>query len=292
MRLEHYFRRAASHPPHIAAAKAVGLLRRTLRSARDRRRDLTRATYADAGLQADAKLLRYLDPLPEDALAASAEPRRLLARRHLAHRFDLLGSGWLEARYGVAAPGLEGHAYGPDPAPQTDPQGDWLAGHVTRANLDRSQQLWRRIAHPYWAIDWQRDRRSGFRWDGRLSSRDIVFGDVPGADIKQPWELGRLQHLPLFALCYASAVQGLAQFDDPERYAVEFRNQLLDFVASNGSSEDGGGGEHAEARGDHHDPEQSDRALEHGPSGKKAREGELDGGGCQPGGEPQCAVRT
>ena len=178
MSLDHYFRRAVSHPPHITAAKAVGLLRRTLRSARDRRRDLTRATYAEATPFDEETLQSYLEPLSDDALAASAEIRARLAQRYLDHRFDLLGSGWIDAHYGMEVLGLEDHAYGSNVEPVTDPLGDWLAGHVTPANLGQSQALWRMIAHPYRAIDWQRDRRSGYRWDDGTPSRDIIFGDV------------------------------------------------------------------------------------------------------------------
>ena len=50
--------------------------------------------------------------------------------------------------------------------------------------------------------DWQRDFRSGVRWDVRRPARrqPIVRGD--GSDIKVPWELSRLQQLPAVAHAY------------------------------------------------------------------------------------------
>ncbi|MHB8416983.1 MAG: heparinase II/III family protein [Myxococcales bacterium] len=51
--------------------------------------------------------------------------------------------------------------------------------------------------------DWQCDFRTGARWDAALSSRrqPVVRGD--GSDVKIPWELSRLQHLPAVAYAFA-----------------------------------------------------------------------------------------
>jgi hypothetical protein len=52
-------------------------------------------------------------------------------------------------------------------------------------------------------------------------------------DVKVPWELARLQHLPQLALAYRAATAGTPGFEPAERYTTEFRNQVLDFLAAN-----------------------------------------------------------
>ena len=81
----------------------------------------------------------------------------------------------------------------------------------------------------YVPIDWQLDFKSGFRWDEGLWHGRIAYGNVPGADVKVPWELARMQHLVALALASAYA-------DDPDagnRYGGEIRNEILDFMAAN-----------------------------------------------------------
>ncbi|MEM9682845.1 MAG: heparinase II/III family protein, partial [Pseudomonadota bacterium] len=56
---------------------------------------------------------------------------------------------------------------------------------------------------------------------------DLEIGTTRGADIKMPWELGRLQHLPRMALCAVLSSEAAATLQR------EVRNQILDFIASN-----------------------------------------------------------
>jgi len=157
-----------------------------------------------------------------------------LAGRHLDHRFDLLGSGWVRVEHGMACAGLEGRRF-PSAAPvQADADGAWLAHRVTPANLPEAQRVWRLIDDPdYTPIDWQLDFRSGYRW-----SELSWYGDIPrrgpeGSDVKVPWELGRMQHLPLLARAAAAARYDRPGLQPPERYLSEFRCQVLDFIATN-----------------------------------------------------------
>ena len=60
---------------------------------------------------------------------------------------------------------------------------------------------------------------------------DITPG--PGVDVKLPWELGRLQHLPQLALACRHAATGAPGFADPERYRAAIEAHLVDFVAHN-----------------------------------------------------------
>ena len=77
-------------------------------------------------------------------------------------------------------------------------------------------------------IDWQIDPISGFRWRPSIRSSAIRYGDQPSVEVKWPWELGRLQHLPAIA----------AQISDPisdhgVQSASVIQDHIVDFVRSN-----------------------------------------------------------
>lgn len=203
------------------AAVVAHRLRRVARNAAWRLHDARRPSY----------LLGYR-PVPLARRFAPAEPSLLdaatirnLSERFLAHRFDLLGSGWVEVAHGIECRGLHGIRFAPSAPVQADPQGGWLEGRVNAANLAEAQRLWRMVSPGYRPIDWQLDFRSGFRWSESTHCLDIRFGDVEGADVKLPWELARLQHLPMLAHAY--------RVEPAERLAREFRDQVLDFAACN-----------------------------------------------------------
>ncbi len=153
--------------------------------------------------------------------------------RYVEHRFDLLGSGWVQVRYGRRYRGTEGHAFAPGPQVAADEGGAWLAGRVNPANLARARQAWGLVSRGYRPIDWHVDFKSGFRWEPTTWYRDITYGQVPGADVKVPWELARAQHLPRLALAYGAAVAGDRRFLPAERYLTEVKDQVLDFIATN-----------------------------------------------------------
>jgi hypothetical protein len=77
----------------------------------------------------------------------------------------------------------------------------------------------------YEYIDWHTDFKSGFRWDKTIVSKNIKFGDVPGADVKVPWELSRGQHFPTLGKAYLLTGE--------ERYAREFVNEISDWIENN-----------------------------------------------------------
>lgn len=151
----------------------------------------------------------------------------------LAHRFDVLGSGSVEIQYGLRCRGFEGHVYSAKIVPSADPEGNWLVGIVNNSNLAEAQKIWRHVDATYKPIDWQLDVRSGYRWNESCWSQRIRFGHLPGVDVKVPWELARMQHLPALALAYAAASSGSVGFAPPETYLREYRNQVLDFIATN-----------------------------------------------------------
>jgi uncharacterized heparinase superfamily protein len=73
--------------------------------------------------------------------------------------------------------------------------------------------------------DWQRDFKSGMRWDSGAYSLEIVQTPDRGHDIKVPWELSRLQHLVVLGI--AQAVTG-----DPS-FRLTAVQQVDSFLAAN-----------------------------------------------------------
>jgi hypothetical protein len=231
-RLAAWVRAGLRQPPQVTATRALAMARRSGEGRRDRRRDAAETTYLpDDAIP--ATLLRYLDVPPVELLRPHAEAIAGVTGLYLDHRFDLLGSGWVRVRHGVACAGLEGHRYPAKPTVEADLDGGWLAGRVTAANLPESRRVWQLVDEGYEPIDWQLDFKSGWRWSEATWYRDIEYGSVPGADVKVPWELARMQHLPQLALATALARAGESGLSSPERYTAEFRNEVLDFIATN-----------------------------------------------------------
>jgi hypothetical protein len=223
-------RRAASMPRGELAHRAIGLGRRVISERRARRQDANHPTYAQAGAGTPlGQRIRALDGSQGGDLTALVDAAGL----SLAHRFDLLGSGPVEVRHGMAVAGLGGYRYLAGRPIDPDRAGAWLTGRLTDANLDEARRIWGLVDPGYVPIDWQLDFKSGWRWSGRTWYRDVRFGDRPGADVKVPWELARMQHLPQLAVAHALDVAGDPDLGDPGRYAREFRNQVLDFIATN-----------------------------------------------------------
>ena len=180
------------------------------------------ATLPDAG-----GLEPHLQVPPPNTLGRGPQHIRWLASQYLGHRFDLLGSGWVEVRHGMACLGLEGIRVA----------AGWSARSALRdstnvANQCESERLRSLIGPDYVPIDWQLDFKSGYRWSESTWYRDIRYGNIRGADVKVPWELGRLQHLPQLALA-ATLARANGDGARAEPYAREFQDQVLDFIAAN-----------------------------------------------------------
>lgn len=217
-------------PPHVAAAKAARLTLRRASQELDYRRDLARTTYPGDDA---ARLVQRLQLSASEVPQEWGQATHRLCEHYLAHEFDLLGSGWVRVRHGLRAAGVEGHAYPPAPTVQADAAGRWLAGRVSEANLPEAQRLWRLLDGAYRPIDWHIDFKSGYRWDECSHFRRLSYGQHPGADVKVPWELARLQHLPQLAVAHILAKSGQPGWHAPDAYAREVRNQILDFLATN-----------------------------------------------------------
>ncbi|HEX8273639.1 MAG TPA: heparinase II/III family protein [Longimicrobiaceae bacterium] len=214
-------RRLREFPPGEWPGRAAERARREGADAWRRLADRLRPSYESA---APGPLLRILPAPPLEALRPHAPEFAAACARDLAHEFDLLGSGPVVVRHGAEAPGVEGWRYpsAPRPGPRID-----------RANRRESDRIRALLPAGYQPIDWQLDFRSGFRLDESTWWRDVPVGHLPGVDVKVPWELSRMQHLPRLACAHALAAAGEPGFEAPGRYAEEFRGQLLDWIAAN-----------------------------------------------------------
>ena len=228
-----YVRRAMSMPPHELAGKVWQLLGGQARAAIDRRRDRRQTTYAPAASTRGLYLARYFPAVEVDLLRPHRDRIGRLAERAMRHEFDLLGSGLLRVGYHRSCPGREQWHYDGALDVRADHAGAWLGRLVTPANHPRAAEIWSSVSGGYEPIDWSRDFISGYRWPTTVWSQDCAYANVAGVDIKVPWELGRMQHLPVLAHAFALARAGEPGLREPAEYAKEFQDQLLDFMAVN-----------------------------------------------------------
>jgi hypothetical protein len=214
-----------------------------------RRRDRRYPSYSHKDFSS-AKLFSYFGGLPRTKTRLRKEQVHDLAAQYIHHRFDLLGSGWVEVRHGISARGLEGHIYPKGEDVNAETSGAWLQDYINARNLAEAKSIWRCLkastaSRSYVPIDWQLDFKSGYRWRESVWHKDVPLGHKCGVDIKVPWELSRMQHLPVLAFAYRMAMDQVRPksdenepdasifFEVPEVYAGEFRHQVLDFIAAN-----------------------------------------------------------
>ena len=141
------------------------------------------------------------------------------------HYFDILGSGWTQVNYQTHARGIDGIIFHNTISFKTDSNGLWLNKIINKKNLKYSQYIWQYISKSYSPIDWQLDFISGYRWSTKIQSNKIQIGNIRGVDVKVPWELSRMQHLPQLAIFYKNT--------NDDKFRIEFQNQVLDFISTN-----------------------------------------------------------
>lgn len=74
-------------------------------------------------------------------------------------------------------------------------------------------------------LPWNEDFKTGFKWKDEFY-KDIKIVDLSNnADVKIPWELSRFQHIFSLGKAY--------WLTDEERYALEFNNQVMDWIEKN-----------------------------------------------------------
>ncbi|MGN7614705.1 heparinase II/III family protein, partial [Magnetococcales bacterium HHB-1] len=115
-----------------------------------------------------------------------------------------------------------------------------LIQRLNRSNQEQARAIRQQISSEYKPIDWHRDFKSGYRWQEnqwykkiRYMKPDLSASISPGVDVKVPWELSRMQHLPLFVYAYSLAKKERYGFYPSKRYLQIFQDQILDFIAQN-----------------------------------------------------------
>ncbi|MCS6999594.1 MAG: heparinase II/III family protein [Candidatus Kapabacteria bacterium] len=220
-------------PLSVSVRKIFRRLARPLTKAYHRQRSQRTCPYSTAQQlpwSGTWKLPSILQPPSSTLLDEYAQQLSQLAQHCIEGRWNVLGCGWIAPHYGIDVPGFEQYRYSSEPIPSSSLQGgQWLATELPPAALPRAQWLWNMIEQPHMPIDWQRDFRSGYRWNTHQWFGDIRLDAAEGADPKVPWELGRLQLLPLLAL------EAWRSSSDPYRRTImcTIENHLLDFAAQN-----------------------------------------------------------
>ncbi len=226
---------------YVLTKRALRVIKQRLHLFYRRQRDARRTTYSRPDISSQARFHSCFDALPIGLLRSHTRRIISMAEQFIAHRFDLLGSRYTPVSHGKDRHGTKGHGNDMNRNGEPDRSGRWLKARINTANVQKSQKIWQTIYRvkptmTYMPIDWQLDFKSNHRWSENTWYKDIHYGDKPGVDVKVPWEMARMQHLPQLALAYALSKQennGQKAEYAPQQYAMAFRNQVLDFMATN-----------------------------------------------------------
>ncbi len=153
---------------------------------------------------------------------------QILAEKILNHKFDIFCSGEVILEHGLVTNGFNGFNYSNEI--KFENWENFINSKINSSNKYEALRVASKISRDYKPIDWQLDIKSGFRWDETIWYQDLKYGNIPGADIKIPWEIGRFQHiiyLPIITSVYKHDNKNYSIFID------EFKNQIYDFIASN-----------------------------------------------------------
>ncbi len=199
-----------------------------IRAAKKYLRNEKLSNIRNTTLKCDIKY-SYLSKVSIEPSLINKEKASYLFKMYSEHRFNLLGSGWVKNTYSSVGLGVEGNIYNMNlNIDEFDKNGKWLNLVLNENDLSHSMQIWQLISDELYApIDWQKDHKYNFRWSQKLPYSKQRQLTKQGADIKVPWELSRMQHLPQmasFALAFPEMRKSILK---------EFRNHIIDFIASN-----------------------------------------------------------
>ena len=136
-----------------------------------------------------------------DANELKSSISKEIINHYLNHEFNLLGSGWITRN----------------------------SSKELELNTEQqffAEKLFKYMADDYQFINWQLDIGSGFEFNNTRQFDNQVTYQSKNIDVKNCWELGRLQHLPQLALAAIGA-------ENTDQLILEFKNQSLDFIVSN-----------------------------------------------------------
>jgi len=212
-------------PPSKAIKKIIKKIYKIIKNKLNKYMDLIRDTHITKKKSIDYS---YININAIDTSNIDRASSAYLCDMYLSHSFDLLGSGYATVTYDMNCQGVEGNIYnGSLHINNFDIEGKWLEKILLKHHLNFAKNIWQHIDRGYIPIDWQMDFKSGFRYSQKKWYLDQPIGKEKGVDIKVPWELGRLQHLPqlaVFAIIFPEKKEIILQ---------EFKNQILDFIMAN-----------------------------------------------------------
>lgn len=226
MSVGHQLKYLKKFPIHILVRKAVNGLKKKLF------RNQITSKYRTNDVRTTSLIIPItkLIPLPP----VSLQINHILTEQWCNHVFDILGSGPIQNSYLSKPHDVNQNRYHHTVIITTpDKKGDWLNHVVHASHLEYSKRIWEKILQfqsNYKPIDWQMDVKSGFRWNAQESGhiQHKLSSNSPGSDIKVPWELSRLQHLPPLLLAAKKDESKLQ-----EDVLIESLCQCLDFIMAN-----------------------------------------------------------
>jgi len=189
-----------------------------------KKRDILFTTYKE--YKSEKYKLNYLSISNIDTEAINVDTAKVLWENYREHNFDLLGSGWINTNYNTKVTGFENYRYD-NQFINLKTRKILINETINERNISESISIFNLLDKNYCPIDWQRDFKSGYRWTTKDWFSPPIVGPQKGVDIKVPWELGRLQHLPRFAILYKMIPE------EQKEIKAEFQNQLIDFIAQN-----------------------------------------------------------
>lgn len=189
----YYIKRIFSMPPHIAVKKSFAFVKTSLSAKMEK---LTVEIFgADIN---DREFSRALvDRLPNAIRTFRERPNIFLSESALGFK-DILSKGRREAKRIISS-------------------ADRICEH--KFDLLGSEETFLGDS-----IDWHIDFKTGYKWSPKKFYKDVEIPYGKG-DIKVPWDLSRFQHLTLLGEAY--------QLAGDEKYAIEFRKQVSDWIDNN-----------------------------------------------------------
>ncbi|MGC8957304.1 MAG: alginate lyase family protein [Candidatus Kapaibacteriota bacterium] len=151
----------------------------------------------------------YFQIFNDEILYEKRELLEFLGGQFLEHNFNLLGTGWINRNHSLSV--------------------EEIINKLPSFFQAKARGIFEVLfSGNYKPINFWNDPKSGYIWEPQFyRSLKITLGK----DVKQPWELGRMQHLPVLAYCYHLARK--EGNPNSQRFVDEFENEILDFVATN-----------------------------------------------------------
>ena len=200
--------------PKIEISKVLDSYSKKLNYNKLKEKYLASISYSQSPFKPEQKPYNFFQLPYIEEVIKNKEIIEKLAENFINHNFNLLGSGWTKINFKRIT-------------------------YNNHPNKSEQEKIGLLMDKDYNPIDWQIDFKSGYRWSENTWYKDIKYGNIIDADIKVPWELGRMQHLSLLALAktitnYKIRISNAKPKEEKtNQFVNEFQNQILDFISSN-----------------------------------------------------------